>query len=294
MRLRKSIPEYYAVLGVRPGASALEIKSAYRKLVKQWHPDRFVHDPRSQRIAEEKLKEINEAYEVVGSAPSHTAYTPPTPQYRQPSSTYQRTAWSHGQASSTTTGQRRTTAPRRHRYRPSASAYESPGYSYREVSPSGVPRWVFMLAWFLLMGIINNFHSGSNSTTVPYSEPAPQQVTLPDISVPQMRYSEAQLQQEARQAAAMAARASSINSRLAARPPVPIYDPATFINLGTVNTSPQPSPIGSPKVKNYPAPSIAWPGFTPSTDTPASKNSAMDRTAVTPEKEKSGSQTNPR
>ena len=294
MRLRKSIHEYYAVLGVRPGASALEIKTAYRKLVKQWHPDRFVHDPRSQRIAEEKLKEINEAYEAVGSAPSRTAYTPPSPQYRQPSNTYQRTAWSYSQASSTSTGQRRTTPPRGRQHGRSASAYESPGYSYREASSSGIPRWVFMLAYFLLMGIINNFHSGSNSASTPYSQPAPQQVTIPNISLPQTRYSEAQLQREAQQAAAMAARANSINSRLTARPAVPLYDPATFIDLGTVNKSPPPSSTGSPKVKNYPAPSIAWPGFTPSTETPASKHSATDRTAVTPAKEKIVFQTNPR
>lgn len=294
MRLRKNIHEYYAVLGVRPGASALEIKSAYRKLVKQWHPDRFVHDPRSQRIAEEKLKEINEAYEVVGNAPSRTAYTPPTPQYRQPSSTYQRTARSYSQSSSTTTGQRRTTPPRGRRYRSSASAYESPGYSYREASSSGIPRWAFMLAYFLLMGMINIFNSGSNSASAPYNQPAPQQITIPNISLPQTHYNEAQLQREAQQAAAMAAHINSINSRLPARAPVPLYDPATFVDLGTVNNSPPPSSTGSPKVKNYPAPSIAWPGFTPSTETPASKNSPDDKTTVPPAKEKTGFQPNPR
>lgn len=293
MRLRKSIHEYYAVLGVRPGASALEIKTAYRKLVKQWHPDRFTHDPRSQRVAEEKLKEINEAYEMVGSAPSRTVYTPPSPQYRQPSNTYQRTTWSYSQASSTT-GQRRTTSSRGRYSRPSASAYESAAYSYREVSSPGIPRWVFVLAYFLLMGMINIFSSGSNSASARYSGPAPQQVTIPNISLPQTRYSEAQLQEEARQAAAIAARASSIKSRLPARPPVPLYDPATFIDLGTVNNSPMPAPANSPKVKNYPAPSIPWPGFTPSTEAPASNNSAKDRTAVTPQQEKRVSQPNPR
>jgi curved DNA-binding protein CbpA len=263
--------------------------------VKQWHPDRFVHDPRSQRIAEEKLKEINEAYEVVGSAPSRTAYTPPGPQYRQPSGTYQRTAGSYSQASSATTGQRRTAPPRGRPYRPSASAYESPGYSNQKAASSGIPRWVFMLAYFLLMGIINNFHSGSNSTSAPYSEPAPQQVTIPNISFPQTRYSEAQLQQEARQAAAMAARNRSIKSRLPARPVVPISDyPAIFIEPGTVANSRAPNSESSPKLNNYPAHSIPWPGFIPSTPMPVSKNFAKDRTAVTPEKEKIVFQPNPR
>ena len=52
----------YTVLGLKPGASSGEIKHAYRDLVKVWHPDRFAHDPALRRKAEEKLKEINEAY----------------------------------------------------------------------------------------------------------------------------------------------------------------------------------------------------------------------------------------
>lgn len=54
---------FYELLGVAPGASAKELKEAYRDLAKVWHPDRFSHDPRLQQKAQEKLKEINEAYE---------------------------------------------------------------------------------------------------------------------------------------------------------------------------------------------------------------------------------------
>jgi cytoskeletal protein RodZ len=43
--------------------SVQELKSAYRDLAKVWHPDRFAHDPRLQQKAQEKLKEINDAYE---------------------------------------------------------------------------------------------------------------------------------------------------------------------------------------------------------------------------------------
>src|SRR5579863_9623159 len=56
---------YYQVLGVEPGASLEEVKEAHRDLVKVWHPDRFVDDPRLQRKAQERLKEINEAYEQI-------------------------------------------------------------------------------------------------------------------------------------------------------------------------------------------------------------------------------------
>ena len=56
--------EWYRVLEVRPGASAGEIKEAYLDLVKIWHPDRL-HDetPRLRHKAEEKLKQLNMAYD---------------------------------------------------------------------------------------------------------------------------------------------------------------------------------------------------------------------------------------
>lgn len=54
----------YEVLGVKRGASPEEIKKAYRNLVKQYHPDRHADNPLSG-LAEEKLREINEAYEML-------------------------------------------------------------------------------------------------------------------------------------------------------------------------------------------------------------------------------------
>jgi hypothetical protein len=65
--LNDELERFYELLGVRPGASARELKEAYRDLAKVWHPDRFSHDPRLQRKAQEKLKEINEAYERLTS-----------------------------------------------------------------------------------------------------------------------------------------------------------------------------------------------------------------------------------
>jgi hypothetical protein len=55
------------LLALRPGATSMEIKEAYRDLVKVWHPDRFGSDPRLRRKAEDKLKEINKAYLVLQS-----------------------------------------------------------------------------------------------------------------------------------------------------------------------------------------------------------------------------------
>lgn len=54
----------YLVLGVREGATMEEIKAAYRELVKKYHPDQYRNNPLSD-LANEKLKEVNEAYEIL-------------------------------------------------------------------------------------------------------------------------------------------------------------------------------------------------------------------------------------
>ena len=67
----------YELLGVKPGVSMRELKAAHRDLAKVWHPDRFLHDPRLQEKAQEKLKEINEAYEQISSGKIPRPVTPP-------------------------------------------------------------------------------------------------------------------------------------------------------------------------------------------------------------------------
>ncbi len=54
----------YEVLGIKEGASQEEIKAAYREQVKKYHPDKYQDNP-LQDLAEEKLQEINEAYEYL-------------------------------------------------------------------------------------------------------------------------------------------------------------------------------------------------------------------------------------
>ncbi|HKR21366.1 MAG TPA: J domain-containing protein, partial [Pyrinomonadaceae bacterium] len=62
-----------------PGVSERELKAAHRDLAKVWHPDRFLHDPRLQDKAQEKLKEINEAYEQLTSGKVPKAPPKPPP-----------------------------------------------------------------------------------------------------------------------------------------------------------------------------------------------------------------------
>lgn len=62
--------DYYEILGVPRSATEKEIKSAFRKLARKYHPD----TNRDNKDAEEKFKEINEAYEVLGDPDKRKKY----------------------------------------------------------------------------------------------------------------------------------------------------------------------------------------------------------------------------
>jgi len=70
----------YRLLGLAPGATADEVKTAYRDLAQVWHPDRFPDNDRLREKAQQNLQRINEAYALLRdlppAPPAHVAAAP--------------------------------------------------------------------------------------------------------------------------------------------------------------------------------------------------------------------------
>lgn len=70
---KKMISNPYKILGISPEASNDEVKKAYRDLSRKYHPDSYVDNPLSD-LAEEKFKEVQEAYEQIMSQRQNSGY----------------------------------------------------------------------------------------------------------------------------------------------------------------------------------------------------------------------------
>src|ERR1700752_3271658 len=72
--------DYYETLGVAKTASEDEIRSAFRKLARKYHPD----VAKDKKVAEEKFKQINEAYEVLSDPEKRQKYDQLGANWNQP------------------------------------------------------------------------------------------------------------------------------------------------------------------------------------------------------------------
>ncbi len=74
MTRQETAPDHYAILGVRSSASPEEIRRRYKFLVIAFHPDRFLRTPDHHALAEQRIKQVNEAYRVLSDAQARTQY----------------------------------------------------------------------------------------------------------------------------------------------------------------------------------------------------------------------------
>ena len=87
-----------AFFGLTRAATQTEIKDAYRTLAKVWHPDRFPGDEDLRAKAEEKLKEINSAYQLLTTTEAGHAYSEPSRPATRAEGSHQATAAAPGRA----------------------------------------------------------------------------------------------------------------------------------------------------------------------------------------------------
>lgn len=95
----------YEILNIKKGATKDEVRRAYKKLAKQYHPDQYDDNPLKD-LAEERMREVNEAYDSLmktfdsGSSSSSQSYNSNKSSYNNSSSNYNNSRNSYGQRQS--------------------------------------------------------------------------------------------------------------------------------------------------------------------------------------------------
>ncbi|HCF29734.1 MAG TPA: hypothetical protein DEV81_21590 [Cyanobacteria bacterium UBA11049] len=165
---------YYKILGLKPGASLLEIKQAYRNLAKTQHPDLFDRNPQLKRAAEEKFKKITEAYIKLkkfhrfNTANSFATSRTKTTTSSQPANSFENssrtktTTSSQPANSSATSGNRNSTVSNLRRY-------------LNGIIPIAIGINVIFLVYIVLnnSNLQNNYRPQNNPLTQPNFTPQP-------------------------------------------------------------------------------------------------------------------------
>ena len=137
---------YYSVLEVSETASAAEIKAAYLRLIREVHPDRLANAPTYwQRQAEEKTKEINEAFAVLSNSAKRRSYDAQLDAYRRSQSTTSRQTTSQAPTpsrASSTQQQSQTSSRSQYNSGASTSSAQTPRYSSQHQATSTTPTTV--------------------------------------------------------------------------------------------------------------------------------------------------------
>ena len=154
---------YYTVLGVPRSATPAQIKAAYRELVRQVHPDALPSaSDYWKRVAEERTKDINEAYTVLSDPKKRRLYDQQLDSYHQSQSAQAQP----GNGSQTQQGAgasgsaQQTQAPPRTYSRPNTSQQTTPP-SQSAISGVNKPVWA---SWCLFWGILWSFGLYSHSS----------------------------------------------------------------------------------------------------------------------------------
>ena len=126
--------EALSVLGLSVEAGDVQVRTAYRDLVKVWHPDRFASEPRVQQRAMATLQQINEAYACLKrQARAHQPWPAPAP---DPAPYVPR----RGREPRATRG------GRTHTRRRSSAARGGSGRARIKATRRRVPAWVYLIA----------------------------------------------------------------------------------------------------------------------------------------------------